>query len=101
LKISLNFYELNSFFLSISKSEQILKYAKIGIIIFVSVYLFTNYIPYFDGSDGYTYAVASMNLAGGTYTITNELLQETGRSEFTSWAWVNNECIASSKKSNC
>lgn len=78
----------NSFLVTISKSDQILKFAKIFIILFVSVYLFTNFIPYFEASDAYVFAGASLNLANGTYTITNELLQETGRWEFVPLHWT-------------
>lgn len=80
--------ESNTFFERIYKSDQLVKVAKIIIIVFVSVYLFTNFIPYFEGSDAYTFGAASLNFANGTYDITNELLQETGRWEFTPWAWT-------------
>ena len=80
--------EFNTFFERIYKSDQLVKVAKIIIIVFVSVYLFTNFIPYFEGSDAYTFGAASLNFANGTYDITNELLQETGRWEFTPWAWT-------------
>ena len=80
--------ESNTFFERIYKSDQILKFAKIFIILFVSVYLFTNFIPYFEGSDAFIFANASLNLADGSYTITNELLQETGRWEFVSPHWT-------------
>jgi len=71
-----------------SKLDKILNIAKISIIIYVSIYLIGNFIPYFEASDAYTYAAASLNLADGSYTITNELLQETGRWEFVPLHWT-------------
>ena len=81
-------FELNLFFVNLSKSDQILRFAKISIIVFVSIYLIGNFIPYYEGSDGYTFGVASLNLAEGKYSITNELLQETGRWEFLPVHWT-------------
>jgi len=71
-----------------SKFDKILKFAKIGIIVFVSIYLIGNFIPYFEASDAYTFASVTLNWADGSYVMSNKLLEETDRWEFVPFHWT-------------
>lgn len=68
--------------------DLILKIFKISIIIFVSIYLIGNIVPYFEGSDSFVYGITAIQLSQGSYGITNELLQNTGHWEFVPFQWV-------------
>ena len=67
--------------------DKILTICKIAVIAYVSFYLLTNFIPYYEGADAYIFAIAALNLSEGSYSITNELLQATGQWEFVPLHW--------------
>lgn len=54
----------------------------------MSFYLLGNFVPFFEGSNDYFYALVSINFSNGVFSITNELLQETGKSEFVGSDWL-------------
>jgi len=47
-----------------------------------------NFFPYYWGADSLVYGISAINLANGSWEITNELLQETGKYEFVPNQWV-------------
>ena len=55
---------------------------KITIIVFASIALVGNFIPYYNGNDTLVYAATAINLADGSYGFTNELLKESDGEEF-------------------
>jgi len=55
---------------------------KITIIVFASIALVGNFIPYYVGNDTLVYAATAINLADGSYGFTNELLKESDGEEF-------------------
>jgi len=73
------------------KSISILDVIKIGIVILVSFTLLTNIIPYYSGGDDYDIAIAGINLAKGSYGITNELWQKPGGYVFVPQHWYETE----------
>jgi len=73
------------------KAISIIDAIKIGIIILVSFTLLTNINPYYGGGDDYDIAIAGINLAKGSYGITNELWQKTGASMFVPQHWYETE----------
>jgi len=73
------------------KTISILDVIKIGIIILVSFTLLTNINPYYYGGDDHDIAIAGINLAKGSYGITNELWLETGLSMFVPQHWFATE----------
>jgi len=66
----------------------IITIAKIAIIGFVALYLIGNFVPFYEGSDAHLYGIASVNLSNGIFSITNDLLEETGRIEFVGNNWL-------------
>ena len=70
------------------KIDLMLNITKISVICFVSITLVLNVIPFYLGDGPYIYANASVNLSNGIYSITNELLEETGRTEFVGNNWI-------------
>jgi len=71
-----------------NKIRIVISTAKIVIIVFVAIYLISHFEPFFEGSDSHLYGIASVNLSNGVYSITNELLEETGRIEFVGDNWL-------------
>lgn len=67
---------------------KLLLIAKIVIIAYFSLYLIGNFNPYYETQDGYTIATMAIQISQGHFTITNELLQETGREEFVPGNWL-------------
>jgi len=65
-----------------------LDWIKIVIIIFVSFSLITNFVPYSKGADDMVFALSSIDLAGGSFGLTNELLEKTGDTMFVPRQWV-------------
>jgi len=65
-----------------------LDWIKIVIIIFVSFSLITNFVPYTKGADDMVFALSSIDLAGGSFGLTNELLEKTGDTMFVPRQWV-------------
>jgi len=76
--------------------DKILIISKISIITFISIILLGSFIPYYDSSDGYSYGLSAIAFSQGTFTITNELLKDTGEWEFVPVSWlktIDNEAI--------
>lgn len=71
-----------------SSLDYIVNVSKIAIIVFVAFVLFTQFIPWYIGSDSVVYGLTGAHLLNGFYGHTNELLQETGRVEFVPNQWV-------------
>lgn len=67
--------------------DKLLIISKISIIIFVAFYLVGNFHPYYETVDGYSLATIAIQLSDGEFTISNELLSETGRDEFVPGDW--------------
>ena len=66
-----------------SKLDLVINLFKILIIVSVSIILIGDFTPYFAGVDTYMYAIAGIQFAdSGSYDLTNELLQTTGKWEF-------------------
>jgi len=65
-----------------------IKIAKIVVISYCAVYVIGNFIPYYEGDDAYVFGATALNLAEGKYSITNDLLQETGFWEFVPLHWI-------------
>ena len=80
--------EISKYPLVKNKTTLALNVIKISIIIFTSIYLIGNFAPYHMGSDSLLYGISSVNLANGSWGISNELLQETGSIEFVPPQWV-------------
>ena len=70
------------------KTDKILTIGKITIIVFVGIYLIGNFTPYFQGEDSFLYGISAKNFAEGKFSISNDLLQEYGRAEFTGGNWL-------------
>lgn len=69
---------------------------KFAIIIISAIYLFGNFTPFYEAEDAFLYGIESINLSEGIYSISNELLSETGRWEFVGENWrktVHNDAI--------
>ncbi len=66
-----------------SSSDKLMNLTKISILVFLSIYLFGNFTPFYEAADAYLYAINAVNIANGKFSISNELLQETGKIEFT------------------
>ena len=69
------------------KLDRIVDLSKIFIIIFISVYLIGNFIPFYEGFDAYIFGITAINLSEGSFSITNELLKETGEWTFVPRHW--------------
>jgi len=68
--------------------KNILNIGKIVIIVFSAYSVMANFIPFYEGSNSYFYGVNSVLFAEGRFSITNELLQETGLREFVPENWL-------------
>jgi len=66
----------------------LIKISKIIILGFVSFSLLSSAIPFYLGFDDVNYGILSINLSEGRYRLTNDLLQETGQSQFFPRAYV-------------
>jgi len=71
-----------------NKTDITLNVIKITIIVFTSIYLIGNFVPYYVGIDSLVYGASAVNLANGSWGISNELLKETGLWEFVPNQWV-------------
>jgi len=64
----------------------ILNSAKLAILVFFSVMVLAHFVPFFEATpDSYVYALKSESLTQGSWTVTNDLLQNTG-----DWVYVPN-----------
>ena len=62
---------------------------KIIIIFLASVYLIGGFVPFYEeGSDDYLYGLGAIDIANGSYEYTNEFLQNTEYSEFSSGPFI-------------
>lgn len=73
------------------KLDKIILLAKIIVIIFSAYGVTANILPFFEGSNPYFYGVNSVIITEGQFSITNELLQETGRTELIPENWIMTE----------
>ena len=71
-----------------SKTDSIVILVKIAVFIFVAIYLFGNFIPFYEGNDSYTLATIAIKISNGEYIDTNELLEKTNRFEFIPGDWA-------------
>ena len=71
-----------------NKVNRIVNVIKIAVIIFVSIYLIGNFIPFFEGENSYLYGLTAIHFSEGKFSISNELLKESGREEFVSGNWL-------------
>ena len=69
-------------FVKQSPLEKIITFSKILIIFFVAFYLLTNFNPYYEGNDAYSYAITAKLLADGSLFYSNSLSETTGQIEF-------------------
>jgi hypothetical protein len=70
-----------------SLSDKIILIIKISVISFVAMYLFGNFIPFYEGNDSYTLSTVSIYLSQNNFITSNELLEKTGRIEFIPGDW--------------
>ena len=70
--------------------DKILIISKIFIITFISIILLGSFSPYYEvyKCDCYSYGLTAIAFSQGTFTVTNELLKDTGASEFVPNSWV-------------
>ncbi|MEK9993470.1 MAG: hypothetical protein VW646_01815 [Hydrogenophilales bacterium] len=71
-----------------NKTNFILSITKIAIIIFSAYSITANILPFYEGSNSFYYSTNAVLFGNGQFSITNELLQETGRSEFVPENWL-------------
>jgi hypothetical protein len=62
--------------------------AKIFIIAFSAYSVTANFLPFYEGANPYFYGVNSVLFANGHFSVTNQLLQETGWSELIPENWL-------------
>lgn len=67
--------------------DWLINLSKIIIITIAVIYLLGNFTPYYEAKDAYLYGLEIINLSKGTYSISNELFEDTGRLEFISGNW--------------
>ncbi len=65
-----------------TKDISILDTIKILLIIFVSISLLANFVPFYYGADSFLYGTTALDLTNGSYGISNELILESGSGEF-------------------
>ena len=64
----------------LGKNEEVvtLNVIKIGIIVFIALFLLGNFFPYYLGADSLVYGISAINLANGSWEIlqrmTNDIL---------------------------
>ena len=64
----------------------ILNSAKLAILVFFSVIILAHFVPFYEATpDSYVYALKSKSLTQGSWTVTNDLLHDTG-----DWVYVPN-----------
>ena len=62
--------------------------SKILLISFTMIFWLGNFTPFYEGDDASIYAITAINLSNGTYSITNELLEQTGSWDFVPRHWT-------------
>lgn len=78
-------------FSSNKKLDLVISTAKISIIIFSAYSVTANFLPFFENGNPYFYGVNAVLFGKGQFSITNDLLQETGRPEFIPENWLMTE----------
>jgi len=78
-------------FSSNKKLDLIISIAKISIIIFSAYAVTANFLPFFENGNPYFYGANAVLFGKGQFSITNDLLQETGRAEFIPENWLMTE----------
>jgi len=71
-----------------SKKISILSIIKIVIIVFASIFLIMHFVPYYFGADDKLYALTAIDLANGSFGLTNELMQKYDGAPFVPSQWV-------------
>ena len=71
-----------------NKINFILLITKIVIIIFSAYSITANFLPFYEGANPYYYGVNSVLFANGQFSVTSELMQETGWSEIIPENWL-------------
>jgi hypothetical protein len=61
---------------------------KIIIISLAAIYLIGNFNPFYEGTDSFLYGNIAINFSNGVFSISNELLEETGKSQFVGTNWL-------------
>jgi len=61
---------------------------KIFIISFTAFYLIGNFVPFYEGDDSSVFGITTINLVDGKYSISNELLTQTGSWDFVPRHWT-------------
>lgn len=70
------------------RCNPILNFSKIIVIVIFTIAIFANVVPYFEAThDSYVYALESIKLTKGTWSVSNNLLLETGDWEFVPNSW--------------
>ena len=73
----------------ISKNIEIsVSLLKIAIISFAAIYLIGNFNPFYEGTDSFLYGNLAVNFSNGIFSISNDLLEETGKSQFVGTNWL-------------
>jgi hypothetical protein len=68
------------------KKNYVVNLIKISILVFFSVMIFSSFVPYYEATpDSYLYAIKSMSLIEGKWTVENKNLENTG-----DWVYVPN-----------
>jgi hypothetical protein len=62
--------------------DWLIDFSKIIIILIAAMYLIGNFTVYYEAKDAYLYGIEAVNFSEGIYSISNELLTETGKIEF-------------------
>lgn len=65
-----------------------INFLKIFLIFFTFFSLVGNFIPFYDTDDASIFAFTSINLSDGKYSVSNELLEETGSWNFVPRHWI-------------
>ena len=71
-----------------NKINLILLITKIAIITFSAYSVTANFLPFYDNGNPYFYGVNSVLFANGQFSVTSELMQETGWSELIPENWL-------------
>jgi len=68
--------------------DWLLNIGKITIIVFFGIVILSNFIPFFENvSNSYLYGTQTIRLLDGSWTVSNELLEETGSWDFVPGGW--------------
>ena len=71
-----------------NKKLDLVSIAKISIIIFSAYAVTANFLPFFEGANPYYYGANAVLFAKGQFSVTNDLLQETGWPELIPENWL-------------